>query len=241
MIILPFSLWGETLKQEMNGDIREAARKNYDWDHAPVSREKISDLVFDWRLYPRKEVDHQTVVQHYVKALEAGAVFPTVKVGLFKGKKTIVDGLHRVRAHTQLKRDYVDCSTLPFESEAELFAEAVRLNSSHGKRFSDIELKENIKRLKQYKFNVRDIVALVHVPASEIYREAAAPIAVLTLPCGKKIGLGNAKPDSLDLVQLKNALKSCIRLAGSGQIGNAETMSLVVRCHLELGKVLSHG
>ena len=226
----------------MNGNIREAARKNYDWDHAPVSREKISDLVFDWRLYPRKEVDHQTVVQHYVKALEAGAVFPTVKVGLFKGKKTIVDGLHRVRAHTQLKRDYVDCSTLPFESEAELFAEAVRLNSSHGKRFSDIELKENIRRLKQYKFNVKDIVALVHVPASEIYREAAAPVAVLTLPSGKKINIG-AKPDAPDLVQFKNALKLCLRWAGSGQIpiGNAETTALVVRCHLELGKVLSHG
>jgi len=216
--------------------------KTKDWDKASVYTEKISDLVFDWSLYPRKEVDHKDVVRSYARALRAGCVFPTVKVGLFRGKKIIVDGVHRVGALKLNGVDYADCSELPFDSEAELFAEAVRLNSEHGKAFSEVELKANITRLKQYKFDVNEIVALTHVPATEIYREAAAPIHVLMSPCGRKIGVGHA-PDPTDLVEFKNALKLCLKWADSGrvQLGNAETAALVIRSHLTFGKVLSNG
>jgi len=215
--------------------------KTRDWDKAPVRREKISDLVLEWSLYPRMEVDHKDVVRSYARALRAGCVFPTVKVGLFRGKKILVDGVHRVRAHELNGIDCADCSELPFESEAELFAEAVRLNSDHGKAFSEVEVKANITRLKRYKFDVNEIVALTHVPATEIYREAAAPIHVLTSPSGRKIGVGHA-PDPNDLVEFKNALKLCLKWADSGkvQLGNAETAALVIRSHLAFGKVLSN-
>lgn len=214
------------------------------WDKAPVSVQKISDLVLDYSLYPRKEID-QTVVQNYAKALEAGCVFPTVKIGVLAGKKIIVDGVHRVRSRGLAKIDYVDCAILAFESEAALFAEAVRLNSGHGKGFSDVELKANIKRLEKYKFSVKDIQILVHVPASEIHRECAAPVTVLTLPSGKKISCQSASPkfgsacNAPEVIQFKNYLKFCSDFANAGRIpvDNAGVKELVVRCRLALGKV----
>ena len=217
--------------------LKTVAFTTKNWDGAP-SVEKICDLVFDWHLYTRKEIDHQTVIKNYALALEAGSVFPPVKIGLLAGKKVIVDGVHRINSRKLLKIDYVDCVVLPFDTEAELFAEAVRLNSAHGKGFSDEELNANIKRLKEYKFDVKDIVALCHVPAGEIYREAAVAVTLLTAPCGKKIRC-NKEPSARELVQLKNALKLCCDMAESGciPVDDGFFKDLVVRCRLALGKV----
>jgi len=212
-----------------------------DWDKAPVCLEKIHDLVFDWHLYPRKEVD-ETVVQNYARALRAGANFPYIKVGLLDGKKIIVDGLHRVRSREFLKIDYVECAILEFQSEAELFAEAVRLNSSHGKGFCEAELKANIRRLKRYKIDVNDIVAICHVPASEITREMTRPITTVTLPSGKKIPCTQVKPGEKGihgLLCLKGALMIVCNWAESRKIPTDEPVitELVIRTREALRKV----
>lgn len=214
-----------------------AAATAKDWERMPVTVEKIEDLVFDWKYYPRKEIDGRNV-HSYVRALRAGSVFPPVKVGLLAGKKIIVDGVHRVRSRQELSIDTVDCVILPFESEAELFAEAVRLNSEHGHAFSFDEVKDNIRRLKQYKFDVKDIVALTHVPASEIYRESAAPITVLKAPCGKKIYC-TGQPDFRELVQFKKALMLIRDVVRSGCIPSDDEFfrDLVRQCREALGKV----
>lgn len=211
-----------------------------DWDKAPVSVQKIEDLVFDWRLYPRKQIDQQ-VVENYARALRAGSVFPSVKVGLFNGRKILVDGVHRVSSRKLLKIGYVDCSILPFHSEAELFAEAVRLNSSHGKAFCEIELKENIKRLQKYKFDTNDIVAICHLPASEITRETARPITSVTLPNGRKVSCTDVKPGEHGvhgLICLKNALIIVSNWSESGKIPDEPPFrELVTRARVALGKV----
>jgi len=201
---------------------------------------KIKDLTFDWRLYPRFEMD-VAVVARYAAAMRCGVEFPPVRVGVFKGQNIVVDGLHRIRAREQLEIDYVDAVVRVFESEAALFAECVSLNSAHGKGFTGAELKANIRRLERYEFNVDEIVALTHVPASEFRREHALPFLVLTSPSGKKISVGHT-PDPNDLVEFKNALKVCARWAESRMIPieNAETLASVLQCFLGFGKVLSN-
>jgi len=219
-----------------------------DWDKASVSIEKIDDLVFSWRLYPRMEIN-QTVVKKYADALQAGSIFPPVKVGVLNGKKIIVDGLHRIRSRQLLKVSYADCASLRFESEAELFAEAVRLNSTHGKGFSEEELKANIKQLKKFKFTVEDIVAFTHVPAAEIYKEFTAPIKVVTAPSGRKIHCNiqkidcNGQPNARELVQFKNALILIRDVAQKGCIPTDDSFfkELVTQCRLALGKVQFNG
>jgi hypothetical protein len=212
-----------------------------DWAKAPVVMENIDDLVLDLNLYPRKEIDNKTV-ENYVRALKAGCTFPNIRVGLLKGEKIIADGVHRVRSHKRVKIEYIACAELPFTSEAELFAEAVRLNSDHGKGFTDEDLKWSIKRLQKFKFRVSDIVALVHVPASEIYREAAAPIAFLTSPAGKKIQCTsscNKQPDIRELIAFKNALMLIHDVAQKGCIPADDALfkNLVLQCRLALGRV----
>jgi len=179
-----------------------------DWDKAPVSLEKIANLLFDWNLYPRKEIDKRKV-KDYANALKTGANFPPINVGSFEGNKIVVDGFHRAHSRIQLKIDYIECRILAFQSEAELFAEAVRANSSHGKPFTDIEVKANIRRLQRYNFNVKDIVSIVHIPASGIRSESTKPITVLTLPSGKKLSCVKVQPGREGvhgLICLKNAL-----------------------------------
>lgn len=231
--------WGEILEAKT-----ELRQKN--WDEAPVSIEKISDLVFKRGFYPRKQVD-QATVDNYARALESGAIFPPIKVGLYQGKKIVVDGFHRVAARQRFLKDTVNAAILPFDSEAELFAEAIRLNSTHGKAFTEAELKANIKRLQQYKFSIKEVTALLHFPTNEIRKEFKKPIVAITGPSGRRISffrdLKTVEPDQNDkikVIQLRDSLKLCNRWAESGRIPiNAEMMALVIRLHLALGKVLS--
>jgi len=215
--------------------------RTYDWEHAPVSTEKISDLVFEWKFYPRKDIDYR-IVSRYAKALKAGSVFPPVKIGLLAGKKIIVDGVHRIRSRQELKLRDVECLTLPFESAATLFAEAIKWNADHGRPFSGDEVRDNINRLKKFKFDVKDIVALTHVPASEIYREMVAPITVLKAPCGKKIYCIPGQPSGRELVQFKNALMLIRDVARAGCIPMDDEFlkQLVKQCRENLGRVLSN-
>jgi len=210
-----------------------------DWDKAPVKVEKIANLLFDWNIYPRKEVDHQ-IVRTYAKALKSGSIFPPIKVGLLNGEKIVVDGFHRVESRILLKIDYIDCAMLSFQSEAELFAEAVRLNSAHGKSFTDIEVKTSIRRLQKYKFDVKDIIAIIHVPASEIQRESNKPITTITLPSGKKLSCVKVKPGAHGvhgLICLKNALIIVSNWGNSNKIPDEPPFpELVARAHAALEK-----
>jgi len=211
-----------------------------DWDKAPTRLEKIADLIFDWNIYPRKELDQQ-VVRAYAKALQSGSIFPPIKVGLFKGQKIVVDGFHRAHSRILLNTAYIECSTLPFQSEAELFAEAVQLNSSHGKTFTDIEVKASIRRLQRYNFNVKDIVSIIHIPASAIRQESTKPITILTLPSGKKLSCAKVNPGEHGvhgLICLKNALIIVSNWAEEQKIPDEPTFrELVARARVALKKV----
>jgi hypothetical protein len=211
-----------------------------DWDKAPTKLEKIADLLFDWNIYPRKEVNNQTV-KAYAKALKSGSTFPPIRVGLFKGQKIVVDGFHRAHSRIFLKIAYIECSTLPFQNEAELFAEAVRLNSSHGKTFTEIEVKASIRRLQRYNFNIKDIVSIVHIPASAIRQESTKPITILTLPSGKKLSCVKVKPGEHGvhgLICLKNALIIVSEWAEEKEIPDEPSFrELVARTSAALKKV----
>jgi len=218
-----------------------------DWEHAPIQTVRLRELVFDFSLYPRKRVD-QATVESYARALEGGATFPPIKVALYQDKKIVVDGFHRVAARQRFLLDSIAAVILPFETEASLFAEAVRLNSTHGKGFSESELKANIKRLQHYNFSVDEIQSLIHFPKEEIRKEFAVPILEMTTPTGRRIsyhfrsnGLVPDKNDFVEHRKLKDALKLCRKWAESNQlsIDNAELTALIVRCHLALGKVLA--
>lgn len=93
---------------------------------------KASKLVMDYELYPRERIDDFHVKQ-MVEALRAEVEFPP----LLACKKTlrIVDGFHRTRAHQRYFGVDVELDVYlkTYNSELEIFQEAMRLNVGHGR------------------------------------------------------------------------------------------------------------
>ena len=93
---------------------------------------KVSRLVLDYNIYPRHEVDAYHVGQ-MVESLAAGKTLPPVLVD--KVSLRVVDGFHRLMAVRRVNGPDAEmaCVIREYASEAELFSDAVRLNSSHGR------------------------------------------------------------------------------------------------------------
>lgn len=218
-----------------------------DWEKAECRTEQLSDLWLDLNVYPRERPDPE-VVASYAKAKLAGAEFPAIKVALYQGRKVIVDGGHRVGSHKQLKLPTIECYELPFTSAVEIFAEAVRCNNMHGKAFNPTDVKRNIKRLRQLKFEVEDIVRLLHVPAAEIRNVTAEPIVKLRTPWGSTKNVFQSPtpsvavdPDSdvCELIKFKNNLQAVINYANKRKrpIEELVVKELVTSTRAALGRL----
>lgn len=94
---------------------------------------KAAEIVLDFDLYPRNNVDAHNV-KGIVDALAAGIEMPPVIID--KKSKRCVDGFHRVRAQLRLYGDDADITVIekPYKNEAEMFLDAMRYNAAHGAR-----------------------------------------------------------------------------------------------------------
>lgn len=128
---------------------------------------KISDLTFDDTLYPRMKVGWLTAYQ-YAQAMKAGSVFPPILVGLFEGKHYVVDGWHRIEAMKLLKEEHVQAMVKRFKRFEDMFAEAVKMNSAHGRPLSVQEKVRIINRLEEFEFSKEEISQIIKVPADKI-------------------------------------------------------------------------
>jgi len=136
---------------------------------------RIDELILDSKLYPRMKVGFLTAYQ-YSQAMKAGAVFPPILVGLYKGKKYVVDGWHRIEAKKLLGEDYIQGIAKKYDSWKEMFVEAVKLNSKHGRPLSVQEKAKIIHRLSEMGFKPEEISEIVHVPVDRIERFKARVI-----------------------------------------------------------------
>jgi hypothetical protein len=96
---------------------------------------KCAELVLDFAMYPRTDVDGQHV-SYIVQAMEADTEMPPVIID--KKSKRVVDGFHRIRA--AMRRRGKDATIRVVEKEyrndSALFLDAIRYNASHGRRLS---------------------------------------------------------------------------------------------------------
>ena len=129
--------------------------------------QKISELIIDSELYPRIKSGWLTAYQ-YAQAMKANSIFPPITVGIYKGKKYVVDGVHRIEAKKLLKENYIDAIVKPYESEKEMFVDAVKLNSTHGRPLSVQEKVRIIDKLEKMQFSLQDISEIVKVPIDKI-------------------------------------------------------------------------
>lgn len=97
---------------------------------ASVWQLKIADIVRDPTLQPRERINQTTVVD-YAEELKNGAIFPAVIVFRITAKDYLTVGWHRLLAHVEAKRRFIDA-----EVRAGTFQDAIACaagdNAKHG-------------------------------------------------------------------------------------------------------------
>ena len=104
--------------------------------------------------------------------MDAGETFPNIKVGRLRNvpKSIVIDGRHTIEALKKRKVEYYSCDIYLYNSERELFADAVRFNAQHRRALNKQDEQLIMERLKDYEFTPDQIQKIIHVPASEIKR-----------------------------------------------------------------------
>ncbi len=99
---------------------------------------KLSELVLDFDLYPRTQIDSQHV-SAMVEAENAGVEFPPLVID--KKSKRVVDGFHRYKKH---QRVHGPDATIPvveksYKNDAAMLLNAIRYNANHGRNLSSYD------------------------------------------------------------------------------------------------------
>ena len=127
------------------------------------------DLVFDSSLYPRDGVT-PTNVQAIIEALDLGAKLPPVIA--WRETKAIIDGWHRV---TALKKRHsgdvlIEVEWRDYDSRADAFADAVRLNAAHGLRIGPRDYERLYQRARELGIAQSQLVKLLKVPSQRLLK-----------------------------------------------------------------------
>jgi len=125
---------------------------------------KVSELVLDFTLYPRGDVDSQHV--HYLReAMKAGVELPPIIAE--RKSLRVVDGFHRHKAYVS---EYgvgheIEIVEKPYKNDGELFLDAARYNSAHGANLSRFDRVHCILRAEQLGITVEQIAAALSITA----------------------------------------------------------------------------
>lgn len=125
----------------------------------------IGELVEDYHLYPRAEVD-QATVEEFREALRAGAKFPPLRVC----SKTlrIIDGFHRKTAYEREHATHVLCSLEDVADYVDLFRRAAAANAQHGRRYSVDDYATAVRLAKRFGLTREQISADLFLPLDRV-------------------------------------------------------------------------
>ena len=109
----------------------------------------LSELVLDYDIYPRMQVDPQHA-RYMHEALQAGVQFPALVVD--RESRRVTDGFHRIRAYREhFGADYqAECILRDYADEAAMFLDAMRLNATHGRPLTSYDRTRCSLRCKHF-------------------------------------------------------------------------------------------
>jgi hypothetical protein len=128
----------------------------------------IAELIEDYNLYPRNHVD-RTHVGDIARAIRAGIPLPPIVAD--RESKRIVDGFHRKAAYRSV---YGEEAAAPvewrdYDSEADLWADAVALNAGHGRKFDRQDQIRITIIGERLRIPEARTAALLHVPEDRVH------------------------------------------------------------------------
>ena len=132
-----------------------------------MSKMKIGELVFDFDLYPRSDIDTHNIA-YMSQAEDAGVEFPPVVID--KKSKRIVDGFHRVKMYRQKYDDNYKIEVIKktYGSEKEILLDAIRLNASHGKMLSRHDRVRCILQSEKFKLKIDEVASALSMTVEKI-------------------------------------------------------------------------
>ena len=128
---------------------------------------KVSELLLDYELYPRERIEPFNVTQ-MIEALRAGRELPPVVID--RKSRRVVDGFHRVRAYQKLYGLDAEIPVEPkdYKDDAQMFADAVRLNANHGRQLSTYDRARCIARAESLKLEPEVISSMLNMTLERI-------------------------------------------------------------------------
>lgn len=175
----------------------------------------MAKLVEDFSLYPRHGVE-EVHVNDLVRALQAGATLPPIIADAETLR--IVDGFHRRRAH--LKHAGDDATALVelrrYRSEAELFKDAVALNSAHGRKLDRHDQTRIVLKLRELHVPDTEISVVLHIPEPVVETLALRIVQAPTGPIPSKRGLEHMRGQGLTANQV--SVMGSVRSAEAGRL-----------------------
>lgn len=126
---------------------------------------KLADIVIDESIYPRTQVN-QYNVQRMVHAHKSGVTFPPLVVE--GGTHRLVDGRHRYETFKREGLKSVTVTEKSYTSEADLYADAVRLNVGHGEPLDQYSVRSAIAKLTEYGYARDAISDVVRIPVEHL-------------------------------------------------------------------------
>lgn len=123
---------------------------------------KISEIVYEEKIYPRGKVD-MNVVNQYRESIDK---LPPLVVD---GKNRLIDGYHRLLAYRQEHYETVDVEVFDCEDDGECLLEAIRRNATHGKQLSSMEKKRHALTLYDLKKSDELILSALSISKATFY------------------------------------------------------------------------
>lgn len=155
---------------------------------------KAVELILDWSLWPRHDAHStdSTNITRMCEALRAGVTLPPIIVG---SDMRVVDGFHRTKAYLREYGDDVKmkADVRVYESDADMFADAIRYNAINGLPLSPKDRAHAI--LKARKFKLPMSVIAMALGMSEASMKEFLAKRTATNPDGEKIALSYGASD----------------------------------------------
>lgn len=148
-----------------------------------MSKLALEKIAIDETLYPRNGVSSINV-SRLIHAIDSGAKLPPIIVEA--GTYRLVDGRHRYEAYKHKELKTIDAIEKVYKNEADLYADAVRLNVVHGEPLDLYTIRTAIIRLTSYGYSKEEISEVVRLPVEQItkaernfaHNEKGEPIAL---------------------------------------------------------------
>lgn len=154
-----------------------------------MKRMKAAELVLDFDLYPRNNVDSHNV-KNITDALAAGASLPAVVID--KKSKRVIDGFHRTKAVLRLYGEDAEIDVIEkvYKDESEMFLDAMRYNASHGAKLDPCDRTRCTIIAERLHIPLDMVAGALHMPVEKLGHlrtDRTATAGGLTVPLKRTI------------------------------------------------------